>query len=225
MPPHDRSQPWDAVLLDLDGTVTDSARAVTSSVRAALEAIGAPVPDDDALLAYVGPPLLVGFRQIAGLDEEDVPRALAAYREIYGGGRLFDVDVFEDVPRLLDALRRAGIPLALATSKGADHASRILERFGLLGYFAVVAGARPDGTRSAKDEVIDEAVRGLADLGCSTDEIVMVGDREHDIAGAARWGIPCIAVRWGYGTEEEWGGAYAVVHTVRELADLLGVEL
>jgi phosphoglycolate phosphatase len=216
---------WDAVLLDLDGTLTDSARAVTSSVRAALQAIGAPAPDDDELLAYVGPPLIVGFREIARLSEEDVPRALAAYREVYGAGRLFDVDVFEDVPRLLDALQRAGLPLALATSKSADHAHRILEHFGLVEYFAVVAGARPDGSRSTKAEVIDEAVRGLAALGYTTDEIVMVGDREHDIAGAARWGIPCIAVRWGYGNEEEWSGAYGVVHTVAELADTLGVEL
>jgi phosphoglycolate phosphatase len=216
---------WDAVLLDLDGTLTDSARAVTSSVAVALRAVGAPVPDDEELLAYVGPPLVVGLRQIAGLDEEDVRRALQAYRAVYGGGRMLDVDVFDEIPRLLDALQRAGIPMALATSKGADHARQILEHLDLDEYFAVVAGARPDGSRASKAEVIDEAVRGLADLGYLTDEIVMVGDREHDVDGAARWGIPCILVRWGYGAEEELSGAYAVVHSVAELAALLAVEL
>ena len=225
MSPEETRPRWDAVLLDLDGTLTDSARAVTSSVAVALREVGAPVPDADALLAYVGPPLRVGLEKLAGLDEPDVARALQAYRAVYGGGRMFDVDVFEEMPRLLDGLRAAGLPLALATSKAADHARRILEHLGLAEYFAVIAGARSDGSRATKAEVIDEAVRGLADLGHTTDEIVMVGDREHDVEGAARWGIPCIVVRWGYGGHRESEGAYAVVHSVAELARELGVAL
>lgn len=225
MPPDETAPRWDAVLLDLDGTLTDSARAVTSSVAAALRAVGAEVPDADGLLAYVGPPLRVGLEKIAGLDEPDVVRALQAYRAVYGGGRLFDVDVFDKMPHLLEGLRAAGMPVALATSKGADYARRILEHLNLAEYFAVIAGARPDGSRATKAEVIDEAVRGLADLGHTTDEIVMVGDREHDVEGAARWGIPCIIVRWGYGRDAESEGAYAVVHSVEELARELGVTL
>lgn len=216
---------WDAVLLDLDGTLTDSARGVTGSVRTALETVGAPVPDDDELLRYLGPPLPVGFKQFAGLEDADVERAVQAYREVYAGGRLFEAEVFEEMPRLLDVLQRAGFPLALATSKAADNARRILQHFGLEDHFAVVAGARPDGSRGVKSDVIDDAVRGLADLGYTTDEIVMVGDREHDVEGAARWGIPCIVVRWGYGTSDDLGDAYAVVHSVAELADALGVDL
>lgn len=225
MEPKGQARGWDAVLLDLDGTLTDSARAVTSSVAAALRALGEPVPDDQALLAYVGPPLRVGFREFAGLTERDVPGAIAAYREAYGAGRMFDAEVFDGIPLLLDALQRAGLPLALATSKAADHARGILEHFGLDSYFAVVAGARADGTGGDKAAVIDDAVRGLADLGYSTEEMVMVGDRAHDVAGAARWGIPCILVRWGYGSDAEHEGAHAVVHTVPELAAALGVEL
>ncbi len=216
---------WDAVLLDLDGTLTDSARAVTGSVAVTLRALGRPVPDDDALLAYVGPPLQVGFRHIAGLPADEVPVAIATYRKAYEADRMFETEVFEGIPRLLDALQRAGFPLALATSKSADHARMILEHFGLDSYFAVVAGARPDGSRSDKAEVIDSAVRGLADLGYSTEEMVMVGDREHDVAGAARWGIPCIIVSWGYGSAAESEGAHAVVHSVPELARALGVDL
>jgi phosphoglycolate phosphatase len=216
---------WDAVLLDLDGTLTDSARAVTGSVAAALRALGEPVPDDDALLDYVGPPLRVGFRQIARLPEDEVPRAIAAYREAYEAGPMLAVDVYEGIPALLDALQRAGFPLALATSKAADHAHQILRHLGMDSYFAVVAGARPDGSHSDKAEVIDSAVRALADLGYTTDEMVMVGDRAHDVAGSARWGIPCIGVRWGYGSDAELEGAVAVVSSVPELAQALGVEL
>lgn len=219
------ARPWDAVLMDLDGTIMDSARSITTSVASALRAIGEPVPDADTLLEFVGPPLRVGFREISHLADDGVERAIAAYREVYDGGTMLTAVAFEEVPRLLDVLQRAGYPLALATSKAADGARRILEHVRLLESFAVVAGARSDGTHAAKDEVIDRAVRGLADLGLSTDRMVMVGDRAHDVAGAARWGIPCVVVRWGYGTSDEADGAYAVVHTVAELAEVLGVDL
>jgi len=225
MGPHDGPPLWDAVLFDLDGTLTDSARGVTESVAAALREIGAPVPDATTLLRFVGPPLRVGFREIAGLTDDDVERAFHAYRAAYTGGGMFRAHVFDDVPALLDGLRQVGMPLALATSKSVDLAHHILEHFGLDSYFAVVAGARPDGSRSAKHQVIDEALRGLADLGHDADHVVMVGDREHDVAGAARWGIPCVLVRWGYGSPDEAEGAYAVVHTVADLAEALGVPL
>lgn len=223
--PEDDPRRWDAVLFDLDGTIMDSAQSVTQSVAAALRAIGAPLPPSERMVDFVGPPLRVGLREIAGLPPQDVERAIAAYRKVYHGAAMFEATAFHSVPHLLDALQRQGYPLALATSKAADSARRILEHVRLLENFAVVAGAAPDGGRAGKSEVIDEAVRGLADLGYSVDRIVMVGDREHDVAGAARWGIPCILVTWGYGEREEAHGAYAVVRTVEELADALGVDL
>lgn len=216
---------WDAVLFDLDGTLTDSARGVTGAMAVALRAVGAPVPDPDALMRFVGPPLRVGLRDLAHLDEDDVERALLAYRAAYSGGHMFNAEVYDSIPHLLAVLQRAGRPLALATSKSEDLAQRILTHFGLESYFAVVAGARADGHRSAKAEVIERAVLGLADLGHTTDHLVMVGDREHDVAGATRWGIPCIMVSWGYGTPDEAEGAIAVVHSVPELAAALGVDL
>lgn len=223
--PEDDPRRWDAVLFDLDGTIMDSAQSVTQSVAAALRAIGAPLPPSERMVDFVGPPLRVGLREIAGLPPQDVERAITAYREIYHGGAMFEATTFHTVPHLLDALQRHGYPLALATSKAVDSARRILEHVRLLENFAVVAGAAPDGTRSTKADVIDDAVRGLADLGYAVDRIVMVGDREHDVAGAARWGIPCVLVTWGYGERKEAHGAYAVVHTVEDLADVLGVDL
>lgn len=218
-------RPWDAVLLDLDGTLTDSARGVTGAMAIALRAVGAPVPDAEALLRFVGPPLRVGLRDLAHLTDDDVEQAIVAYRAAYAGGHMFDAQVYDSIPHLLAALQHAGLPLALATSKSEDLAERLLAHFGLDSYFAVVAGARADGRRSSKAEVIERAVVGLADLGHTTDRLVMVGDRAHDVEGAARWGIPCVVVSWGYGSPDEAEGAIAVVHSVPELAAALGVDL
>ncbi|PRC54230.1 hypothetical protein C6A85_49810, partial [Mycobacterium sp. ITM-2017-0098] len=62
--------------------------------------------------------------------------------------------------------------------------------------FEVVAGASPDGTRSAKSDVVAHALQQLAPL---PDRVVMIGDRSNDVEGAAAHGIGTIVVGWGYG--------------------------
>ena len=47
----------------------------------------------------------------------------------------------------------------------------------------------------------------MPDADGGTDGVLMIGDREHDIDGAARYGIPTAIVRWGYGRPEEWDRA------------------
>ena len=51
----------------------------------------------------------------------------------------------------------------------------------------------------------------------------MVGDREHDIHGAAENGIPAIGITWGYGdrAELEGAGAEAVFDTAEEVVNYI----
>ncbi len=51
----------------------------------------------------------------------------------------------------------------------------------------------------------------------------MIGDRIHDIEGAAEHGVPTIAVEWGYGTDAERDHAALVASTTDELRSLLGL--
>ena len=74
-------------------------------------------------------------------------------------------------------------------------------------YFSGVFGAELDGTRDRKDEVIAYA---LASLGASPDDVIMVGDRIHDVLGAAAHGIKTVGVLYGYGSREELTAAGAV---------------
>ena len=84
----------------------------------------------------------------------------------------------EDV---LDKLKLAGHKLYVATSKPKVYADRILERFNLKKYFEYVAGADLEGHKSSKSDVVKEA---MEISHASSDEILMIGDRKHDIIGA-----------------------------------------
>ena len=81
-----------------------------------------------------------------------------------------------------------------------------------------------NGERTDKGEVIAWAIQLLGEKQRYTlEEIVMIGDREHDVIGARKNGLASIGVLFGYGSREEltWAGADAVVSSVCELAEML----
>jgi phosphoglycolate phosphatase len=209
------------VIFDLDGTLTDSAQGIVSSFRHALGEVGAEIPDGDLAGRVVGPPMHQTLREM-GLEDPDT--AIAAYRADYSTRGWAMNALFDGVPQLLTDLRAAGVRLAVATSKAEPTALRILEHFGIDKHFEVVAGASLDGLRSTKAEVMAHALAALEPL---PDRILMVGDRAHDVEGAAAHGIATVVVDWGYGaadfTEPTDVAVAAHVATVDDLREVLGV--
>ncbi|WP_409431415.1 HAD-IA family hydrolase [Mycobacterium sp. SMC-16] len=207
------------VLFDLDGTLTDSAEGIVASFRHALAAVGADVPDGDLVTRLAGPPMHVTLGSL-GLGDR-VDEAIAAYRADYTTRGWSMNRMFDGIEDLLADLRAAGVRLAVATSKAEPTARRIVEHFGIDEHFEVVAGASVDGTRSAKADVVAHA---LAQLAPVPEQVLMVGDRSHDVHGAAHHGIDTVVVDWGYGASDFTDDSTVRrVATVDELREVLGV--
>lgn len=210
------------VIFDLDGTLTDSAQGIVSSFRHALGSVGAVVPDGDLATMIVGPPIQHTLRGLGLRERTD--EAIAAYRADYTTRGWALNRLFDGIPELLADLRTAGVRLAVATSKAEPTAQRILAHFGLADHFEVIAGASVDGSRATKADVLAHA---LARLGALPERVLMVGDRSHDVAGAAVHGIDTVVVQWGYGRDDFVGpdaaAALAHVPTVAALREVLGV--
>jgi len=215
------STPYSCILFDLDGTIVDSAPGITSTLAYMFEQLGKPIPTPSELLAYVGPPLLDSFRDYAGFDAAESAEALAIYREKYLNVGAYDATQYPGVGLVLRAVHESPLYMSLATSKPETPATLILEHFNLARYFDVITGASDDEVRSAKKDVVAEALVRLAALGADISRPVLVGDREHDVHGAAANGVPTIFVDWGYGSVAEQAGAVAVVETPAELQTLL----
>lgn len=220
MPEH----PYTAVLFDLDGTIADSAPGITATLAHTFETLELPVPTPAELLEWVGPPIMDSFRDLAGFDLEESLRALAIYREQYISEGVYDATIYPGVREVLAAIHAAGIPLSLATSKPETPATLVLRHFDLAQYFDELTGASDDERRSAKADVVEEALRRLRAGGADLSRPVLIGDRIHDIEGAAEHDVPTIFVTWGYGSLAEQAGAVAVVDTAEELFPLLGLE-
>lgn len=188
------------VLLDLDGTLTDSERGIIGSMRHALRAMGRPTPDDAALRQLIGPPTFETFATLLGNDADAVDECVHLYREHYGEFGLFQSYLYPGVVDMLDALQALGCSLFLATSKPLPYARRILDHYALTSRFRGVHGAELDGTRADKSALIRHLLitEQLDPARC-----LMVGDRKHDILGARANRVVVCCARWGYGGDEE----------------------
>jgi phosphoglycolate phosphatase len=213
--------PFTSILFDLDGTIVDSAPGITKTLAYTFAELGRPVPPQDELLAYVGPPILDSFRDRGGMSLGEAAEALAIYRPRYLESGALDSTVFPGIADVLRDIHAAGIPLSLATSKPETPATLMLSHFGLLDYFDIITGASDDEVRSSKEDVVAEALVRLAAFGADLARPVLVGDREHDIEGAEANGVPTIFVGWGYGSAAEQVGSIAVAATPADLRSLL----
>lgn len=193
-----------AVLFDLDGTLTDSRRGIFACFRyafAKLAESGGPdvaLPGDEGLRFIVGPPLRDSFAHFAG--EAWKERLMGFYLERYSPIGAFENEVYDGIPAALDSLAARGVRLHVATSKNEVDARRILEHFGLAPRFVSINGARADGARAGKVEIIGDTLRAH---GIAASEAAMIGDREFDMRGAKALGVRAVGALWGYGSSEE----------------------
>ena len=210
------------ILFDLDGTLTDPRVGITRAVQHALRAYGIEEPDPDTLCPFIGPPLTDSFKEFYGFSDQDAREAIPVFHEYFIERGMFENQVYEGMEEMLSRLLRAGYRLAVATSKPEPFAIQILEHFQLLSYFELVGGADMEEIRVRKGDVIAYTLERLG-VDPKTAPVIMVGDRKHDVIGAAEQGIPCVGVLYGYGSREELleAGAVQVVQTVEELGDYL----
>jgi phosphoglycolate phosphatase len=193
------------VLMDLDGTISDPSGGIFSAFRHALSKVGRPWPDDRSLDWIIGPPLRETFGEVLG-DPALALQALMHYRESYAAGALYDNTLYPGMQEAIAAIAAAGFRLYVATSKLTGFAESILKNFGLADCFAGIYGSSLDGKIDQKADIIALC---LENEGVDASRCIMVGDRKHDVLGAAANGLGCIGVAWGYGGREELRAAKA----------------
>lgn len=216
-----RTDIYEYLLFDLDGTLTDPFEGITNSVEYALNKYGITVSDKGDLKKFIGPPLTESFIKYYGFDAHEADRAVSYYREYYSVKGIFENAVFDGIPSVLDMLKRSGKKLILATSKPERFAEIILKHFDLARFFDAVAGATMDSSRVKKADVISYALRSCEITDKS--KAIMIGDREHDVFGAKINGLKSIGVLFGYGTGEELerAGADYIAACPQDISDII----
>ena len=206
-------------LFDLDGTIADNGEGILKSAQYALDAFGIHNEPEERLRRFVGPPLHQSFMEFYGFSQEQAFAAVEKYRERYRVKGVYENRLYPGVRALVEGLScRAKV--CLATSKPEVVARKILEMKHVLPCFDVVVGAELDGSRTDKAEVIQAVLKALGDP--PKEQVVMVGDRKHDILGAKALSLQSIGVEYGFAPpgELEEAGADWTVPTVEGLQTL-----
>ncbi|MDD6176234.1 MAG: HAD hydrolase-like protein [Firmicutes bacterium] len=214
---------FDPIFFDLDGTLTDSAPGITRCVQYALRSFGITETDPARLRRFIGPPLVTAFMDYYGFSEQQARAATEKYRERYRDTGIFENRVYDGILPMLTGLKAQGRTLAVATGKPTLFTNRILEHFGLAGFFSAVLGTEFDGRRSDKAEVIEELLEQFGIPDGRRSSVLIVGDRRHDIAAAKKCGIASLGVLFGFAEpgELEAAGADFICRTTAETADFL----
>ncbi|MGW5982625.1 HAD family hydrolase [Bacillus mycoides] len=188
-------------LFDLDGTLTDPKEGIINAVLYVLEKMGIEEVNISELDSFIGPPIQQSFADRYNMNEIEVERAVFYFREYLKQSGLLENKVYDGIGALLQELMDAGNRLFVATSKPTVFAKQVIEHFQLTSFFEEIVGSNLDGTRIKKEEIIAHILQ--QNEGLNKEEVVMIGDRKHDIIGANHNGIASIGVLYGYGSENE----------------------
>ncbi|KZD28373.1 MULTISPECIES: HAD family hydrolase [Bacillus] len=204
-------------LFDLDGTLTDPKEGIINAVLYVLEKMGIEEVNISELDSFIGPPIQQSFADRYNMNEIEVERAVFYFREYLKQSGLLENKVYDGIGALLQELKDAGNRLFVATSKPTVFAKQVIEHFQLTSFFEEIVGSNLDGTRIKKEEIIAHILQTNEEL--QKEEMVMIGDRKHDVIGANSNGIASIGVLYGYGNENELSDAGAI-HIVKDVEEL-----
>ncbi len=185
------------VLIDLDGTITDSIPGILRCLRLALPVLQMEDISDSELQTWLGPPLRVTILERYGRSEADLDTFVEAYRANYFGDGEYEFSLFPGMESLITDIGASDTRLVLATAKPIESAERVLGRAGLLASFDFVSGTELDLMRQDKPSIIAHGVTSVG-LDLTTVDAVMVGDRREDVLGGKHHGLRSVGVQWGY---------------------------
>ncbi|KAF0200730.1 MAG: phosphoglycolate [Bacteroidetes bacterium] len=190
------------LFFDLDGTLTNSKPGIFNSALYAVQKLGLSpekIPSD--LTPFIGPPLRESFKLVFGLNAEQSELATIYYREFYGNEGMHQYTIYKGIPEALKELSDLGYRMSIVTSKAEIYAVEIIRNSPLNSYFSMVSGCELNGERSEKSLLI---TYNAERLGITlSNNILMIGDRYHDLRGARQAGISAAGVLYGFGSFDE----------------------
>lgn len=206
------------VLVDLDGTLVDTAPDIVIAVNGMLHALGAAPLSPSTITGFIGNgvPTLVR-RVLAARGRAVSDQALTLFARHYDAINGRFSRVYPGVHAGLVALRAAGYRLGCVTNKPQAAAETLLASTGLAPLFEIVVGGGATPHLKPHPAPLLHACR---QLGTDPALAVLVGDSHVDVAAARAAGMPVCIVDYGY----PGPGGYAAMQDAIFIASLASVQ-
>ena len=208
-----------AVLFDLDGTLTNTIDDIATAMNRALRLHGLPGWETKEYCYLVGNGAKI-LAQRAVRDRQDLADAVQAeYQAYYEKHTQVKTQPYDGIPELLQRLQQAGFRMAIVSNK-ADPAVQLIRTLYFDGIIDVAVGESPAWSKKPAPDMVRAA---LQRLGSTADDAIYLGDSEVDLQTAKNSGLPCATVGWGFRTEAELraAGAQTIYHSTEALGKAL----
>ena len=208
------------LLLDLDGTLINSAPDLTAALNRLMAARGLAPFTLAETTAMIGDGVGRLIERAFAARGRGVERAdVAAFSADYAAHSRVATRLYPGVEATLAALRDGGWLMAVCTNKLEAPARALLEAFGLGGFFSAVGGGDSFPARKPDPAHLLATLRAA---GGEAGRAVMAGDHVNDVRGAHGAGMACVFAAWGYGTVEMGAEADAVAARFADLPPIVG---
>jgi phosphoglycolate phosphatase len=186
------------LIFDLDGTLVDSQKDLTSSVNYVRLQFGLPQLSESQVAAFIGDgALMLVRRALEGTASEDnVQAALQLFLSYYREHMLDQSDLYPGVRSTLERLQDC--TMAVLTNKPVRFSTLMLDGLGILDRFAVVYGGN-SFERKKPDPI--GILRILADTDSLREKTWMIGDSATDVLTGRNAGVTTCGVTWGYAAD------------------------
>lgn len=200
------------VLVDLDGTMVDTAPDLCAAAALMLADLGRPALSQATVAGFIGngvPTLVARVLAAAGLvGSVDQATAETLFTHHYGQTNGRHGSVYPGTQDGIAALWDAGYRLACVTNKPVEFAEALLRKTGLRRYFDALVGG---DTLTAMKPSPEPLLHACQLLGVEPQRAIMVGDSAVDVAAASAAGMPVWLVGHGYpGVAAPAGGAFVI---------------
>lgn len=193
--------PIRAVMIDLDGTLIDTAPDLADAASAMLKDLGRPLLGQDEIKTYIGNGVSRLVKRCLTRDLHAEPdaelnaRALALYQKHYGAHVSRKSQPFPGVIEGLQRFQHMGLKLACVTNKAEQFTQPLLHDTGLLSYFDIVVSG--DSLPRRKPDPLP-LLHAAQVFGIEPAEMLLIGDSLNDTQAARAAGCPVFCVPYGY---------------------------
>lgn len=210
-----KTNKFDLIAFDWDGTLLDSTAIITHSIQAAVVDAGGQRPSDQAASYVIGMSLMQALAHVApDVSASHYPLLSERYKFHYQQS-MGDLTLFKGVLEMLTALKQRKHLLAVATGKSRRGLDNVLQTVELKGLFH--ASRTADETAGKPDPLMLHEL--MEELNIAPARTLMIGDTTHDLLMAKNAGCASVAV--SYGAHESASFAafnpLYIAHTVAEL--------
>lgn len=190
-----------AVVIDLDGTLLDTASDLAYAAELMMNELALPAPPLATIKTYIGNGVSRLAKRVltgdmdAEPDAELFAKGYAIYKKHYGENVARYSRPFGGVIEGLQAFRAMGVRLACVTNKAEVFTTPLLRDTGLLDYFELVLAG--DSLPRRKPDPLP-LLHAAQHFGVTPDQLLLIGDSSNDTQAARAAGCPVFCVPYGY---------------------------